>query len=102
MGIDVRLENSKGEALESMLDPHSYLPRILKRIDESEHLLINGIDFYGDTVFNRLQAPRLIGEWQRLVRLSSSDEERVFLETVLRLIERCQDEVHRYLKFIGD
>jgi hypothetical protein len=60
------------------------------------------IDWYGDTVFNRLQAAKFLEEWGAL-RQSGADPEtdRVF-EGIRRLAEQLRDENHLYLKFYGD
>ena len=103
MGIDVRLENERGEALKWASGP---LPTSLRWdklpfYDSSEFPLAGGIDPYGDTVFNRVQAPQLMREWDVLISIIA-DADRKIMDEVARLIEECRDGVHLYIRFVGD
>jgi hypothetical protein len=60
------------------------------------------IDPFGDTVFNRLQVPRLIGELEALLKETESRSEQQWLLDVLALAEQCRDSVHVYLKLLGE
>jgi hypothetical protein len=64
--------------------------------------LIKYIDPYGETVFNRVQMPTVIAEFERLSKYVERPFEKRGLEAVLRLARICETEVHHYLVFIGD
>ena len=101
MGFDINLEREHGEVLATAGDPKNLLHRLLERSYAAEPLLAE-IDWNGDTTFNRLQIPRFLSEWGELVRQSKSPEEATIVNEVKQLAERCEGDVHLYLKFIGD
>ncbi|MEN6459103.1 MAG: hypothetical protein ABFC63_09240 [Thermoguttaceae bacterium] len=77
-------------------------PALLARPDDPRFSCLRFVDPYGDTIFNRLQLPSLLGDLQ-LVRESIDDtQNEKTLSRVESLIERCQAEPHLYLKLIGD
>jgi hypothetical protein len=104
MGITVILETESGAPLATVEDPTNVLHRLLPEIEKPGYPHLSSIDSYGDTVFNRLQAPSLLAEWERLDAEAGvlSVEERRVLDGIRELAERLKDEVHVYLKFYGD
>jgi len=98
MGIDIRLERENGETLEWASEP---LPKILQSCDSTEFPLSSFIDPFGDTVFNSLQATALLHEWDILTSRAAEPDRRV-MEEEARLIEKCRDGVHLYIRFVGD
>src|SRR5262245_3629454 len=63
LGLTVKLEDERGRALDQIEDPTNILHRLLPSVADANYHYISMIDWYGDTVFNYLQAPRFIGEW---------------------------------------
>lgn len=63
MGLTVALENESGESLERVEDQTNILHRILPTPADTHYHYIGAIDWYGDTVFNHLQAARFLEEW---------------------------------------
>ncbi|HXA51669.1 MAG TPA: hypothetical protein VNV86_15240 [Candidatus Acidoferrum sp.] len=78
MGLEIQLQDEWGGRIESIADP------------------------YGDTVFNPLQIPRFLSEWADVVLNARTDEDKTLVSQIETLARRCADEVHLYLKFIGD
>jgi hypothetical protein len=101
MGIDVHWVDEAGTVLSSVLDPQMIFPSLLPT-DERKFPLLTAIDPYGDTVFNRLQIPRFIEEWRVLSDRHLSVSDREFVTQIHELAQRCNGEVHTYLKFVGD
>jgi hypothetical protein len=101
LGFDINLETERGEVLATVADPQNHLHRLFQRSFEEEPLLVE-IDWYGDTVFNRVQMPRFLSQWQALAGNSQSPNQKQIVEEIRALAERCEGEVHLYLKFIGD
>ncbi|MGC1415309.1 MAG: hypothetical protein WA817_08510 [Candidatus Acidiferrum sp.] len=101
MGLDINLEKESGEVLATIGDPKNLLHRLLE-LSSADEPHLGEIDWYGDTVFNRLQIPRFLAEWQVLARHCQSDEEAQLVEEIKVLAERCQGGVHLYIKFVGD
>lgn len=101
MGIDVRLENSVGDAIATLLDYDDSLEKIALECEPRRSAALRFIDAYGNTVFNRLQVPYLIRELERAREQLSDPVILQFTEDLLTLARRCRDEVDTYLKFYG-
>jgi len=102
MGINVSLETERGEKLASVGDPTNLLHRALPDPDDPQFTWAGTIDWYGDTVFNRLQAPLLRREWALLIQNAADEKTRKLLKRIDKLLQRCASEVHHYVKFYGD
>ncbi len=59
------------------------------------------IDPYGYAIFNRLQMPAFLEEWQAVSKNALS-EDMGLLNAIESLAKRCRDEDGFYLRFIGD
>ena len=73
MGVNLRHEDENGDCLGELRDPEEYLDWIDRLLQEDEKPLLRFIDPCGDTVFNRLQVPRLLTEL-RLARKRATNE----------------------------
>jgi hypothetical protein len=102
MGLAIRLKSEGGRIVGEVLDPKNLLSRVLPEADDEAYACLRFIDRYGDTVFNRLQMPTLLGELKRIEPLAQDPELRQLLSEVEQLALRCEKEVHWYLWFIGD
>lgn len=102
MGFNVALEDEHGTRLGQIDDPENLLHQVLPQREDDSYSLLSGVDWYGDTVFNRLQLPALRTELQRLQRQVVSAKHVELLERIARLAARAEAEVHLYLRFIGD
>jgi hypothetical protein len=103
MGLDHELQDERGESLEKAVgDPQRILDGLLQRAASERLPLLSGVDFYGDTIFNRQQMPRLIEEWAQVKRWAASKDQRDLIERLLALCRRCESDVHTYFKIIGD
>ena len=101
MGFDINLETERGEVLATVADPKNLLHPLLERSLTVESLLAE-IDWYGDTVFNRLQIPRFLSHWQIVAGQAKTSDEIRIVEDVKELAIRCEGSVHFYLRFVGD
>lgn len=101
MAFDIRLEDERGNTIDSASDT-GVLGRILPELYDTRFILLRFIDPYGDTVFNRMQIETFIEEWKRIYPSEAPPEERTFMCKVEELAERCRSEPHLYLKFYGD
>jgi hypothetical protein len=101
MGFDISLQDERGVVRASTSDPQNLLHRLLERSFADEPLLTE-IDWYGDTVFNRLQMPRFLSQWKILANHSKTPEEAKVVEDVRALATECEGAVHLYLKIVGD
>jgi hypothetical protein len=102
MGITAILETEDGKKLETVEDPTNVLHRVLPGLDDPKYQCLNRIDWYGDTIFNYLQAPQLLAEWETLEGKERDPEASRVFEGVRGLAKRLREERHVYLKFYGD
>ena len=102
MGLEIVLQTESGARIDSVADPKNYLSKLLPQIGDERQPLLGGIDPYGDTVFNRIQMGRFLLEWATVSSTAVTTEERELVSKVEDLALRCRDEVHLYIKFVGD
>jgi len=102
MGLDIELQDEWGGRIDSVTDPKNLLGRLLPANNDHAYVLLSGIDPYGDTLFNCIQMERFISEWRNVVSKAENQEERELVSKIESLAHRCRNEVHVYLKFIGD
>ncbi len=101
MGINIELQTERGEVLERVTDSQNLVGRFLPPNDNWDCPMLASIDPYGDTIFNRVQMDRFLREWRALGHQSDSDAQSL-VWTIEQMAVRCRDEVHLYLKFVGD
>ncbi len=102
MGIDVRLENENGKEIEVIIDEKDFLSILIQKKLTTKTKLIKYINPYGDTTFNKLQMKDLVNDLKVLLAMEFTEEQKLLLEEVKRLAEKCIQEHHTYLKFYGD
>ena len=102
MGLGIQLQDEWGGQLDMVADPKNFLGQLLPQNDDPLHPMLASIDSYGDTVFNRMQMPRFLSEWLVISVKVQSPEERELVAKIESFARRVQDEVHLYLKVIGD
>jgi hypothetical protein len=102
MGMTVTLESEDGTPEASIEDPTNILHRVLPSPGDAAFQWANTIDWYGDTTFNRLQAPLLREEWKILVARANDAAAAALLREVDQLLDRCANGTHLYVKFYGD
>jgi hypothetical protein len=99
MPFNVNRQDEDGRVLETLMGVDVLLPSFS---DESFHCL-RFIDEYGNTTFNGLQIQhQFLPEWKRMYDRVNTEQERRGLQAIEDLARRCLDDVHVYLKFIGD
>lgn len=102
MGLVAVLEDEFGKSLQRVEDRDQVLNRILPTPDDARFSCLNVIDPYGDTVFNRLQAPRFLQEWREVSACAVGPAEAELMAAVASMAARVATEHHLYLKFYGD
>ncbi len=103
MGFEIELQDELGHRIDGVADSKNTLTRLLPSSEKSAtYPMLAGIDPYGDTVFNRLQISRFLSEWGDVVKSARMQEDSELVREIEKLARRCSDEVHIYLKFIGD
>jgi hypothetical protein len=101
MGLVITLQDERGTPEEKICDTQNLLHRLLTPYQGTESSLAE-IDWYGNTIFNRIQMPRFLSAWRTLAQEAQTPDEAKLVREIRELAERCESEVHLYLKFIGD
>ena len=104
MGIDTALITEAGDRKQEVHDSQQCLTRLATtRWPELHHTkCLQFIEPWGDTVFNQSQIPHLLAELRSETMEQQEQGVLVHLEAVIVLVERAVDEMHTYIKFIGD
>jgi hypothetical protein len=102
MGLGIELQDERGGILSSTSDPKNLLSNLLPRLSDKSSLMLRYIDPFGDSVFNNLQMDQFLVEWAEVSSKVQTAEERKLVSTIEAMAQRVRDEVHLYLKFIGD
>jgi hypothetical protein len=99
MPLNVELRDEHGAVMAQIVGVTG--PWTLPSVVDNDRSMIRFIDPYGDTIFNHLQAAELCTELIPLLSSLTVDE-RAVIEPIVELAQRCANEVHTYLWFIGD
>jgi len=102
MGIDLFWEDERGKSLGTVTDEKNLFARLLVNSKLDGTVCLRFIDRYGDTVFNQLQIPSLIGEIEHLFASVKDYPTQQQIEAILTLAGKSRGETHTYLKFYGD
>ena len=102
MGLEIVLQTELGAHVDAVADPKNYLGKLLPEVHGEKYPLLGGIDPYGDTIFNRIQMRRFLLEWIEASAKAGTPEERQLVSKIEELARRCRDEVHLYIRFVGD
>jgi len=102
MGMCIALRTETGKDLEFIPDDKNLLHGLLPQPYTDSDSMLGWIDWYGNTIFNRVQMKRFLEEWGHLAQRAETPEQKGLLASVRKLAVRCQDELHAYLWFIGD
>jgi hypothetical protein len=103
MGFNIELHDELGSRIDGVDDPQGLLDKLLPEPgDGDDYPFLKSIDPYGDTTFNHIQMSRFLKEWATLSLKARTPDEQAIVSAVESLGHRCRDEVHTYIKFIGD
>ena len=99
MSWSVRIQDEMGRGVSG--DDIDVPFRILDRLPPNTPML-RGIDRYQDTTFNGMQLEFFVQEWETLASQITNPDDKAVWEKVTACANRCVEEPHLYLKFIGD
>lgn len=103
MSYTVVLEDEHATRVDSEAVGSRAIDHLLGHISEDKYPWLATLDPYGDTTFNRLQAPHIMAELEQLKRSATTPEEESVIDQILRLAKRCRAEgPNAYLRFYGD
>ena len=99
MAINVEWQDERGAILARYEGP-SFTLTLVERADPASNCM-RFIDPYGNTTFNQQQLPVLVQELEAL-ETQTTDGQREVIRALLTFLRPAQDQVHTYIKFIGD
>lgn len=102
MPLTCKLETEAGQVLGQVNDGDDLLHELLPKPSDEDFHCLRFVDWYGDTVFNRAQAERVLVELDLLQRGAKTEAAKQLLGRIEELARQCRDGVHLYLKFYGD
>jgi hypothetical protein len=102
MGLTIQLQDAKGRVLHIVTDEGNLLHKILPANDDARYYTLNRIDWYGDTIFNRMQMEDIIREFSELAASGFPSVENDLINEIVGLAKRGIEKPHYYLKFCGD
>lgn len=102
MGLTIVVEYEDGERAKEVGDPTNILHATLPPENHPNFHCLNRIDWYGDTIFNRLQMQDVRKELENIIKETKSTEKVSLLRQILELVACVEESPHRYLRFIGD
>ncbi len=104
MGIDVARVNEQHKREQVVFDPKQHVLWLATHEwpNLQQTFCLRFIGPYGDTVFNQSQIPVLLAELTWSAEAQSNAEVKAHLATVCQLVASAQDQLHTYIKFIGD
>ena len=99
MALSVSVRSFTGEVISELLGPAvASLCNLARKRDLP---FLGSVDFYDDTVFNRLQVPRVLAELESLRGIGGAEDD-VAIGEISAMIETVGAKPHRYLLFNGD
>ncbi len=102
MGIDVRVETESGEVQDEVLDDGNLTDKLLPDREDGASPCLRFVDPFGDTLFNHIQIPLVIGELEKKLRCATKAEIKAHCEAILSLLRAARGEEHTYVRFSGE
>jgi hypothetical protein len=102
MGLDVLWQDEKGQIIERGPIWSSPWKYVEDEDDLKDTCCLRFIDPYSDTTFNQFQIPILVEELKSLLPKSKDAQARENLESLINFIRKAEEQVHTYIKFVGD
>jgi hypothetical protein len=101
VGINVHLQDERGEDIQVVSDPGMLLNKLLGKTEIQNSTCLRFVMQFADTTFNQAQVSVLLGELAGL-RAGLDEKSLRLIDAIIRLAEQAERRPHLYLKFIGD
>jgi hypothetical protein len=104
LGINVAIIDERQVTSQAVNDPRNYLTKLATGtwLTIEGSVCLRFVDPFGDTTFNQAQLPELLSELERSADSQSNPEIRSHLQKICHLVSEARNQVHMYVKFIGD
>ena len=100
MPIDVEIKDECGSTISR--DDGPFLTLDFVEIAPLDSVCFRFIDPWGDTTFNQTQIEVFLDELRAVVRSMNDPDRLVELRALLQFLEPAANQMHTYVKFIGD
>jgi len=97
-----RLQGEDGVKIDEVHDPQGLIVSYSPLLSDQSFQCLRFIDPYGNTYFNELQIEAFLAEWDRIFDKVQEDEAKRLSLEIRSLAQRCKQEPHLYLRFLGD
>ena len=101
MSLTIELVDEEGNEIDTTSDVDNYLIRLAYETPLKNSCCLRFIDPYGNTIFNRIQMTQFISEIDELINAVEYPEQKDVLMSIKSLAERCEQDVHKYIRIIG-
>lgn len=103
MGIEVAWVDETHEKIHAIEDPQGCLTLLFTSdLSTLAPTCLRFVDPWGDTIFNQSQIPVLLAELRAVASASTQPELRAHIEQLVGLVQQSTEQMHTYIKFIGD
>ena len=102
MAMTIRLQTEVGEKIGEVYDTQGVIVTHLPPLSDESYHCVRFIDPYGDTYFNEMQIETFLAEWNCIFGKVEELEAKRLSAEINALAQRCKQEPHLYLKFLGD
>jgi capsid portal protein len=101
MSINSILQDIAGNKEDEVVDVNYSLAEVWP-VGDSSFPLLQYVDAYGNTIFNRAQLPEVKRELDLLASRVSTDEQKRLLLRISELATKGMERPHKFLRFSGD
>jgi hypothetical protein len=103
VGIEVAWVDETHVKIQVIEDPNGYLTALFTSdLSTLAPTCLRFVDPWGDTIFNQNQIPVLLAELRAVASASTQPELHAHIEQLVDLVEQSVEQMHTYIKFIGD
>ena len=99
--LTINLEDESGGLIKSIQD-NGLLSKYIPEANDENYCCVKYINRWGNTIFNELQMDDLMKELVSITSKSEDKEIQMLIVQIHNLVEIAKQDVHLYLKFIGD
>jgi hypothetical protein len=103
VGIEVAWVDETQKKIHVIEDPNGYLTALFTSdLSTLAPTCLRFVDPWGDTTFNQSQIPVLLAELRAVASATVQPELNAHIEQLVDLVEQSVEQMHTYIKFIGD
>ena len=104
MFIEVATVTESHAVIQQVTDSHGVIAHLAMNRwpDLAQTVCLRFVEPWGTAVFNQTQIPELLSELRAEINVAEDAPAKEHLQAVAHLVETAVDQMHVYVKFIGD